>query len=112
MEQLISKLRSDLDRALREKRAAESEVEKITKHLPEEGNRMNIAFDELHSKLNSAEKERLEAEQRLEALQSNFKQEQSRYELELFQANETNENNYRRLKRLENELEEANVLCS
>ena len=112
MEQLISKLQSDLDRALREKRAAESEVEKITKHLPEEGNRMNAAFDELHSKLNSAEKDRLEAEQRLEALQSNFKQEQSRYELELFQANETNENNYRRLKRLENELEEANVLCS
>ena len=109
MEQLISTLQSDVDRAIREKRAAESELEKLTRHLPVESDRLTIALDELHLKLIASERERLDAVQRLESLQTTSKQELSRYELELHQSNETNELNHSRLKRVEKELEESSV---
>ena len=109
MEQQISSLQADVDRAMREKRAAEKELEKLTSHLPVESDRLSIALDELHSKLISTDRERLEAIQRLETMQTHSKQEEARLHMEIHLTNETNENNHRRLKRTEHELEEFGV---
>jgi hypothetical protein len=51
---------------LREKRAAESELDKMTRHIPAEADRLTMAVEEMHSKLCASERDKNEAIQRLE----------------------------------------------
>jgi predicted nuclease with TOPRIM domain len=50
-----------MERAIREKRAAESELEKMTLRLPQETQRMNDIIEELSNKLRLTEKERIQS---------------------------------------------------
>lgn len=59
-------MQSQVERAIREKRAAESELDKITRHIPAESDRLTMAVEEMHSKLCASERDRHEALQKLE----------------------------------------------
>ena len=50
-----------MERAIREKRAAENELEKMTQRLPQETQRMNDIIEELSNKLRLTEKERIQS---------------------------------------------------
>lgn len=66
LEDLCTSLQSQVERALRDKRSAESELEKMTRHIPAEADRLTMTIEELHSKLRASERERHEAVQKLE----------------------------------------------
>lgn len=66
LEQSYTLLQSQIERAIREKRAAESELEKVTRHIPQEADRLTMAIEEVHSKLRSSERDRHDAIQKLE----------------------------------------------
>ena len=51
---------------MRDKRAAESELDKMSRHIPAEADRLTMVVEEMHSKLCASERERHEALQRLE----------------------------------------------
>jgi chromosome segregation ATPase len=68
---------------------------------------MTMALEELHSKVRASEREKHEALQRLESVQSKLKQEQNSRDLERHQFNEQLENNFRRLRRVEQEFQET-----
>jgi chromosome segregation ATPase len=66
MEELCAGLQTQIDRAIREKRAAESELDKITLHIPAEADRMAMVIEELHSKVRQSDREKNEALQKLD----------------------------------------------
>lgn len=66
LEELCAKLQNQAERSIREKRSAESELEKITRHLPAESDRLTCALEEIHSRLRASERERNESNHRLE----------------------------------------------
>lgn len=66
LEELCAKLQTQSERAIREKRAAESELEKITRHIPAETDRLTMAIEEMHSRLRASERERHEASHKVE----------------------------------------------
>ena len=66
LEELCTSLQSQNERAMRDKRAAESELDKMTRHIPAEVDRMTMALEELHSKLAASERERHDSMQKLE----------------------------------------------
>ena len=66
LEDSCTSLLSQNERAVREKRAAESELEKITRHIPAEADRLNMVIEEIHGKLRASEREKHDAVQRLE----------------------------------------------
>ncbi|KAJ3255561.1 hypothetical protein HK103_006197 [Boothiomyces macroporosus] len=106
LEELCTNLQSQVERAIREKRAAESELEKLTRHIPAESDRLTMAIDEMHSKLRASERDRNEAVQRLESVHQKMLRDQQQYEQERHQNAERQEDTYRRLKRVEREVEE------
>ncbi|KAJ3362890.1 hypothetical protein HDU91_003199 [Kappamyces sp. JEL0680] len=107
LEELCTSLQSQTERAMREKRAAESELDKLTRHIPAEADRLTMAMEEMHSKLCASERERHEAMQKLESLHQKTLRDQNQYESERHQANERIEDSYRRLRRLEREIEDG-----
>lgn len=109
LEILCADLSTQADRAIREKRAAESELDKITLHIPAEADRLTMALEELHSKLRASERERQEATQKLESVYQKMQSNQNQFEIERHQANERIEDTYRRLKRMEREVEDSKV---
>ncbi|KAJ2996565.1 hypothetical protein HDV02_006398 [Globomyces sp. JEL0801] len=106
LEDLIANLQCQNDRAIRDKRAAESELDKITRHIPAEADRLAMALDELHSKLRASEREKHESIQKLDLVHQKMIREQNQFESERHQYNERSEEAYRRLKRLEREVED------
>lgn len=66
MEELCANLQTQVDRAIREKRSAESELEKMTLHIPAEADRMSMVIEELHSKIRQSDREKNEALQKLD----------------------------------------------
>ena len=66
LELSCTSLQTQNERAMRDKRSAESELEKLTRHIPAEADRLTMAIDEIHSKLRAVERDRHEAMQRLE----------------------------------------------
>jgi hypothetical protein len=66
LEESCTMLQSQIERAIREKRAAESELEKTTRHIPQEADRLVMAIEEAHSKLRGSERDRHDAIQKLE----------------------------------------------
>jgi predicted nucleic acid-binding Zn-ribbon protein len=66
LEELCARLQAQSERAIREKRAAESELDKLTRHIPEETDRLTMALEEMHSRLRHSERERNEAMHKVE----------------------------------------------
>jgi chromosome segregation ATPase len=110
LEEMCCDLKSRIDRAIREKRAAESEIDKLTLHIPAEADRMNVLIEELHSKLRASERERHDALQKATSLHEQLIREQNHNDSERHQANERQEEIYKRLKRIENECQEFKVI--
>ncbi|KAJ3323817.1 hypothetical protein HDV06_001187 [Boothiomyces sp. JEL0866] len=106
LEELCANLQTQVERAIREKRAAESELEKLTRHIPAEADRLTMVIDEMHSKLRASERERNEAVQKLESVHQKMLRDQQQYEQERHQNAERQEDTYRRLKRVEREVED------
>jgi chromosome segregation ATPase len=104
LEELCASLQSQIDRAMREKRAAESELEKLLIHIPAETNRFEVVLEELNSKFRASERDKYDAMQKLETLQLRLNQNQNQFDTERNQANEKLEDTYRRLRRLESEI--------
>ncbi|KAJ3290894.1 hypothetical protein HK104_006456 [Borealophlyctis nickersoniae] len=107
MEATHATLQSQADRAIRDKRSAESELEKLTRHLPTDHERLTMTLEELNSKLRASERERHEAVHKLESLHQRLTREQNRFEKEKQQIAERSEDAYRRLRRVERDLEET-----
>lgn len=102
-------MQAQCERAIREKRAAESELEKITRHIPAEADRLTMTLEEMHSKLRASDRERNEANRKLETLHQKMIRDQNVFESERFQLYDRAEEAFRRLKRIESEEE---VRCS
>jgi hypothetical protein len=66
LEEFCTSLQSQIERALRDKRSAESELDKISRHIPAEADRLTMVLEEMHSKLCASERERHESVQKLE----------------------------------------------
>ncbi|KAL7753472.1 hypothetical protein RI367_001247 [Sorochytrium milnesiophthora] len=75
-------LQHQVERAHREKRTVESELESIKKSAPGELERLNNLVEELHTKLRSSERERLSASHQLESVQGRIAREETRHEKE------------------------------
>jgi chromosome segregation ATPase len=110
LEVLVASLQSQIDRAIREKRAAESELDKITAHLPAETNRLEMALEEAHSKLRQSERDKHEAIQKLDSVYNKLQKEQHQYDAERRQANDRMEESYRRVRRMEIQVNESKVI--
>ncbi|KAI8803195.1 hypothetical protein BJ742DRAFT_909104 [Cladochytrium replicatum] len=102
-----AQMQSQMDRAIREKRAVESELSKISKSFPLESERLHNLMEELNEKLRMCERERAEATQRYESLHQKYSREQNRYEKDREIISAKGEEFYRRVRRLEQELQEA-----
>ncbi|KAJ3191899.1 hypothetical protein HK101_007313 [Irineochytrium annulatum] len=61
LETTLASVQAMLERAIREKRAAESELEKTSKFIPEEGERLNRMVEDMATRLRISERERFEA---------------------------------------------------
>ncbi|KAJ3332778.1 hypothetical protein HDU76_013105 [Blyttiomyces sp. JEL0837] len=110
----ISKLETSLaqaqafsERAIREKRAIENELEKTTLHIPEETERMNAIVEEMALKMRVSERERVEAMEMVGVLQQKLHREQNRVEKEKEELAFRLEESHRRLRRAEKDLEDA-----
>ncbi len=60
-------LQSQMERAVRDKRSAENELEKMTRHIPGQVDQLEMTIDELNTRLRSSERERIEALHQLES---------------------------------------------
>ena len=88
-------------------RAAENELAKIQKTLPEECERLNVIVDELNIRLRNSEKDRYELSHKAESLSVKLSREQGRIEKEKEDYSTRSDEAFRRLKRSESELEET-----
>ncbi|KAJ3032947.1 hypothetical protein HDV00_006950 [Rhizophlyctis rosea] len=107
LEATCANLQGQIDRAIRDKRAAESELEKATRHLPTDHDRLTMTLDELNAKLRSNEREKMDAVHKMESAQQKLAREQNRFEKEKQQLAESSEHTYRRLRKVEVQLEET-----
>ncbi|KAJ3262724.1 hypothetical protein HDU77_000166 [Chytriomyces hyalinus] len=107
LEASVAHAQAQTDRAIREKRAAESELEKMSHHIPDEVERLNGIIEEVAARLRSAEREKAENMETLSSLQQKLSRDQNRHEKEkeelVFQVDDF----YRRLRRAEKDLEDA-----
>ncbi|KAJ3019800.1 UNVERIFIED_CONTAM: hypothetical protein HDU68_010500 [Siphonaria sp. JEL0065] len=107
LEAKVSHSHSQAERSIREKRAAESELEKMMKHIPDEVERLNGIIEEVAGRLRSAEREKSDNLEALGSLQQKLSRDQNRYEKEkeelVFQVDDF----YRRLRRAEKDLEDS-----
>eukprot|EP00842_Homolaphlyctis_polyrhiza_P003099 jgi/Hompol1/3790/HPOL_001678-RA len=107
LETLCATLQNQVERAIREKRAAESELEKMTRHIPAESDRLTMMIEELHLKLRASERERNDALHKLESVHQKSIREENQFESERQQLGQRAEEAYRRLRKVERELEET-----
>ena len=66
LESSYSNLQTQIERAIREKRAAESELEKLTKRTPGQIDQLEMTIEELNCRLRLCERERIEALHKVE----------------------------------------------
>lgn len=66
LEEICTKLQTENERALREKKSAENELDKLLRSIPAESDRQIIVVEETHSRLRISERERVDAQQKLE----------------------------------------------
>ncbi|KAJ3165352.1 hypothetical protein HDU88_004146 [Geranomyces variabilis] len=107
LEHRCTHLSHQADRAIRDKRAAESELEKLTRHIPEEAERVARMLEDVNTRLRAAEREKAVVSGRLESLHQKLLREEGRWEKERQMAAERNEDAWRRLRNAERELEET-----
>eukprot|EP00158_Paraphelidium_tribonemae_P005028 Partr_v1_DN27119_c0_g1_i1_m15417 putative Sodium channel and clathrin linker 1 len=74
-----------LDRAVREKRLAETEADKIKNQVPAEFDRLRSTIDEYQARIRRAESEMNDSDYRLESLQVKLSREECRFESEKVQ---------------------------
>ena len=67
LETKCTDLQSQMERAVRDKRSAENELEKMTRHLPGQVDQLEMTIDELNTRLRSSERERIEALHQVES---------------------------------------------
>ncbi|TPX32167.1 hypothetical protein SmJEL517_g04678 [Synchytrium microbalum] len=103
----LADLKNLADRAIREKRSAETELEKLTTSIPTESNRVAAAVEDLSGRLRVAERERADAVTKLETLHQRLSREETRFESERITLTNRAEEAFRRLRRVERELEET-----
>jgi chromosome segregation ATPase len=96
-----------LDRAVREKRAAESELDKLIQHLPQETSRWEQTVEELYSKLRVVEREKHEATHQCERMHLKLQKGQAEWEQERRSLLERCEEQYRRVRGLETDQRET-----
>ncbi|KAH6576220.1 hypothetical protein BASA60_004631 [Batrachochytrium salamandrivorans] len=82
LETLCATLQAQSERAIREKRAAESELDKMTRHIPAESDRLTMLIEEMHSKLRASERERIEALHKVESIHQKMSREINNNEAE------------------------------
>ncbi|KAJ3171313.1 Sodium channel and clathrin linker 1 [Geranomyces variabilis] len=107
LEQRCTHLSHQADRAIRDKRAAESELEKLSRHIPEESERVARALEDVNARLRAAERDKAVVGGRLESLHQKLLREEGRWEKERQMAAERSEDAWRRLRNAERELEET-----
>ncbi|KAL5040282.1 hypothetical protein BDV3_006600 [Batrachochytrium dendrobatidis] len=107
LETLCATLQAQSERAIREKRAAESELDRLTRHIPAEADRLSMLVEEVHAKLRISERERVEALHKVESIHQNMTRESNNYEVERSQLAASSEEAYRRLRKVEHDLQEA-----
>ena len=100
-------LQAQTDRAIRDKRAAESELEKLCKETPEDIMRLNSIIDEINGRLKIYEKDRDEAIQKLETASSEFRKKERFLEKEKLNVTTKAEDDRKKLRNMERELEES-----
>ncbi|KAJ3183732.1 hypothetical protein HDU85_002161 [Gaertneriomyces sp. JEL0708] len=100
-------LQNQADRAIRDKRSAETELEKVTRHLPEEADRIGMMLEELNTRLRASERERNDALHKVESLHQRLVREENQFEKDKQLMAERSQEAYTRLRRAERELEEA-----
>lgn len=109
LEATVTNIRNLSDRAIRDKRSAENELEKLTRYLPGHVDQLEMTIDELNCRLRASERERIEALHRAENLHHKLLRETNRLELEKNQYLSRSEDAYRRTRQAETELEESKV---
>ncbi|KAJ3133902.1 hypothetical protein HDU90_005510 [Geranomyces variabilis] len=107
LEHRCTHLSHQAERAIRDKRAAESELEKLTRHIPEEAERVARMLEDVNTRLRAAEREKAVVSGRLESLHQKLLREEGKWEKERQMAAERNEDAWRRLRNAERELEET-----
>ncbi|KAI8920207.1 hypothetical protein DFJ77DRAFT_233483 [Powellomyces hirtus] len=107
LETKCSHLQHQSERAIRDKRSAESEVEKLTRHIPEEADRLAVTLEELNTRLRTSERDKNLAMGRLETLHQKLLREEHRFEKEKQLVAERSDDAYRRLRTVERDLEET-----
>eukprot|EP01135_Chromosphaera_perkinsii_P009257 Nk52_evm9s1705 gene=Nk52_evmTU9s1705 len=107
LELACADLQAQADRAIRDKRAAESELEKLCKETPEDIMRLNSIIDEINGRLKIYEKDRDEAIMKYEHATSEFKKKERLLEKEKASYTMKAEEERRKMRNLERELEES-----
>ncbi|TPX72309.1 hypothetical protein SpCBS45565_g00725 [Spizellomyces sp. 'palustris'] len=107
LETKCAQLQHQSERSIRDKRSAEAELEKLTRHLPEESERLELIIEELNNKLRASERERNQATHKFESLHSKLLREESRFEKEKQLIAERSDDAFRRLRSIERDLEET-----
>jgi chromosome segregation ATPase len=95
------------DRAVREKRAVESELDKLMVHLPQESSRWEQSIEELYGKLRTVEREKQEFSHQCERVYLKYQKEQQEWEQERRVLLERVEDQVRRVRSLETDLRDA-----
>ncbi|KAJ3227691.1 hypothetical protein HK099_000796 [Clydaea vesicula] len=94
-------MQNQMERAIREKRSTENELEKLTKHIPLETERLSQVLDDLTTRLRKALQEKFECQQKLETFQSKCIREQNKLEREKAQILNYKEDDYKKLRKFE-----------
>ncbi|TPX37315.1 hypothetical protein SeLEV6574_g07928 [Synchytrium endobioticum] len=103
----MTDLKSLADRAIREKRSAESELDKLTRCISTEGERVAGIVEDLSTRLRAAERERADAVTKLETFHQRHSRDETRFEADRVALSSRAEDACRRLRRVERELQET-----
>ncbi|ORX51380.1 hypothetical protein BCR36DRAFT_446305 [Piromyces finnis] len=99
--------RNQVERAIREKRTMETRLERITKQIPEDQERINLIIEDLTTRLRNSEREKDEITLKYEKLNDKNLREQNKIEKDKECLQIQLDDVYRRVRRSERELEDS-----
>ncbi|ORY86553.1 hypothetical protein LY90DRAFT_498786 [Neocallimastix californiae] len=101
--------RNQVERAIRDKKTMEMRLERLSKQIPEDQERINLIIEDLTTRLNNSEREKDEIALKYEKLSDKNNREQNKIEKDKECLQIQLDDVYRRVRRSERELEDTKV---
>ena len=104
-----AQLQALMERAVREKRAAENELDRLTSSYPVELERLSRTIDDLTCKLRSSELTKIEMTRQVDNYKNRLIKEENKFEADKAQLSNLSQDAFRKLRKSEADLEDTKV---